>query len=248
MLCHGRKPCQSQNGRNTNRTTTPKTDATERVPPWEKHDGGPRSLVAASSDGGPCSVMAAGTRTEPRPQRRTRRSASLHGKNPMKGPGPLWPPLLMEGHAPSWPQALPVPKRTHTRTEPRPQRRTRRSASLHGKNMMEGHGPSWPLLLMEGHALSWPQALPVPKRTQHEPNHDPKDGRDGARPSMEKPDEGPRSLMAASSDGGPCSVMAASTRTEPRPQRRTRRSASLQGKRRSASLHGKNTVPRGRLF
>jgi hypothetical protein len=126
--------------------------------------------------------------------------------------------------------------RKHTNRTTAPTR-TRRSASLHGKNMMEGHGPSWPPLLMEGHALSWPQA--------HEPNHDPKDGRDGARPSREnarntdatecvppweKPDGGPRSLVAASSDGGPCSVMAASTRTEPRPQRRTRRSASLHGK------------------
>ena len=161
--------------------------------------------MAASSDGGPCSVMAAGpaspktdaTRTEPRPQDGRDGARPSHGKNPTEGPGPSWPLLLMEGHAPSWPQAH----------EPNHGPKDGRDGARpsHGKNPMEGPGPLWPPLLMEGHAPSWPQA--------HEPNHDPKDRRDGARPSMEnarntdatervppweKPDGGPRSLMAAS--------------------------------------------------
>jgi|GEM_PF-5181171 len=189
MLCHGR--------RHTNRTTTPRRTRRSASLPWEKPNGGPRSLVAASSDGGPCSVMAAGTRTEPRPQRRTRRSASLPWEKPDGGPR-----SLMAASSDGGPCSVMA---AGTRTEPRPQHGRDGARPSHGKNPTEGHGPSWPLLLMEGHAPSWPQA--------HEPNHGPKHGRDGARPSMEnarntdatecvppweKPDGGPRSLMAAS--------------------------------------------------
>ena len=85
-----------------------------------------------------------------------------------------------------------------------------------GETPMEGHGPSWPRSQgrpqMEGYAQIWPRS---------------QDGRDGARPSRGNPNGGPRSLVAAiprpPADGGPCSDMA----TIPR---RTRRSASLQGK------------------
>ena len=193
----------------------------------------PRSLVAASSDGGPCSVMAAGTRTEPRPQRRTRRSASLHGKNPMEDPGPSWPLLLMEGHALSWPQALPVPKRTQHEPNhgPKDGRDGARPSMGNARNTdATERVPPWekhdggPRSLVAASSDGGPCSVMAASPAS------PKTDATECVPPWEKPDGGPRSLVAASSDGGPCSVMAASTRTEPRPQRRTRRSASLHGK------------------
>ena len=109
----------------------PKTDATERVPPREKPGGGPRSLVgpvrirhsiiqwrAMLCHGRKkCVCRFSRNRCWPCPYR-TRRSASLHGKNPAGGPRSLVGPVRI-------------------------------------RHPMEGHGPSWPRI-MEGHALSWP--------------------------------------------------------------------------------------------
>ena len=103
----------------------------------------------------------------------------------MEGHGPSWP-SAMEGHALSWP-----------RPEPRPQRRTRQSASLQGKGRSahrdgrDGARPS------TGKANGGPRSLvAVPHGgpcsvMAASPNHDPKHGRDGARPSMKKPNGGP---------------------------------------------------------
>jgi hypothetical protein len=65
--------------------------------------------------------------------RRTRRSASLHGK--------LWRAMLRHGRKERFCRTGPLETRLPGKDGPT--RRTRRSASLHGKTM-EGHGPSWP--------------------------------------------------------------------------------------------------------
>jgi len=122
-------------------------------------------------DGGPCSVMAAPWRAMV--PRGRKEDFAMNG--PEDGRDGARPSRGKPDGGPCSVMAAPWSKRRSCRDEA--QRRTRRSASLHGTT----HGGPRSLVAARGNrAMTGPE-----------------DGRDGARPSMEQPDGGPRSPVAA---------------------------------------------------
>jgi hypothetical protein len=173
------------------RTPTPKTDATERVPPGKRAIGAPRRTRRSASLHGESqwratvprgrppwrAMLCHGRKPEPRPQTRTRRSASLQGKGrsahrdgrdgarPSTGKANRGPrSLVAVPHG--GPCSVMAAARTTTpntdATERVPPgkraigapRRTRRSASLHGENQWRATvprgRPPWRAMLCHG--------------------------------------------------------------------------------------------------
>jgi hypothetical protein len=234
------KPQSPKNGRDGARPSRKR--ARSRI-------GGPRSLVAAK-DGTQRRAMLRHGRLLPgrltgqtaRPQKRTRRSASLQEKGPIlhwratvpRGRKRRHP---MEGHALSWPPLARPPYGTN-RKAPKTDATERVPPGKGPDPPLEGHGPSWPRANAAFHGgPCFVMAVSRPAALRDKPQS-PKNGRDGARPSRKRARSfigGPRSLVAAK-DGTQWRAMLRHGRLLPgrhtgqtaRPQKRTRRSASLQ--------------------
>ena len=133
-------------------------------------NGGPRSLVAAKDGTKWRAMLCHGrlffgrlTGQTAKPQKRTRRSASLQRKTQVEGHGPSWPRKTAPNGGPC--SVMAASSSAALRDKPQSPRNGRDGARPSTENPMEGHGPSWP---------------------RAEPPR-PKNGRDGARPSKGKP-------------------------------------------------------------